>query len=50
MFWGTLHGLLQFKKLEHTALENIPHIDIYQYSVEKLIQTIVWDKPKLRED
>ncbi len=50
MFWGTLHGLLQFKKLEHTALEHTPHRDIYQYSIEKLIQTIVWNKPHSEED
>ncbi|HKL01223.1 MAG TPA: TetR/AcrR family transcriptional regulator [Desulfotignum sp.] len=50
MFWGTLNGLLQFKKLEHTALEHTPHRDIYQYSVKKLLQTIVWNEPKFGED
>ena len=37
MFWGTLHGLIQFKKLEHTALGNQDHRQIYDYSVEQLI-------------
>lgn len=40
MFWGTIHGLIQFKKLEHTTLENENLRLIYKYSVNKLIQTI----------
>ncbi len=40
MFWGTLHGLLHFKKLEHTVLENENHRDLYRYSVNKLIDAI----------
>ena len=40
MFWGTLHGLIQFKKLERTALENKSHKKIYDYSVKKLILCI----------
>ncbi|HCY84566.1 MAG TPA: hypothetical protein DHV36_05460 [Desulfobacteraceae bacterium] len=43
MFWGALYGLLHFRKLEQTTLEGRGHKDIYMYSVEKLIQTIVWD-------
>ncbi|WP_457552502.1 TetR/AcrR family transcriptional regulator [Desulfobacula sp.] len=38
MFWGTIHGLVQFKKLEHTTLQNAVHKEIYDYSVEKMIQ------------
>ncbi len=38
MFWGTIHGLVQFKKLEHTTLQNEAHKDVYDYSVEKMIQ------------
>jgi len=38
MFWGTIHGLVQFKKLEHTTLQNEAHKEIYDYSVEKIIQ------------
>ncbi|MCG8687965.1 MAG: TetR/AcrR family transcriptional regulator [Desulfobacterales bacterium] len=41
MFWGTLHGLFQFKKLEQTALGNQDHKGIYDYSVEKLIRGIL---------
>jgi TetR/AcrR family transcriptional regulator len=40
MFWGALHGLLHFKKLEHTVLENENHMDLYEYSVNKLIDAI----------
>jgi len=40
MFWGTIHGLLQFKKLEQTALGGQNHKEIYQYSVDKLIHSI----------
>ncbi len=43
MYWGTLHGLVQFKKLEHTTLGNQDHLEIYAYSVDKLIQSIVWE-------
>ena len=40
MFWGTLHGLLQFKKLESTILGNQDHTEVYFYSVEQLIRSI----------
>lgn len=43
MYWGTLHGLVQFKKLEQTTLANQDHREIYAYSVDKLIQSIVWE-------
>ena len=37
MFWGTLHGLTQFKKLEDTVLEGDDHGQIFDYAVEQLI-------------
>lgn len=40
LFWGALHGLLQFKKLEKTVLENKTHMDLYDYCVKKLINSI----------
>ncbi len=40
LFWGTMHGLIHFKKLEHTTLQNENHLLIYTYSVNKLIQSI----------
>jgi len=43
MFWGMIHGLVQFKKLEHTTLQNTGHKEIYDYSVDKIIQGILWD-------
>ena len=40
MFWGTLHGLVQFKKLEHTALQNENIQQVYDYSVKTLVQIL----------
>jgi len=40
MFWGTLHGLIHFKKLEKTILENESHERLFDYSVQKLINSI----------
>lgn len=37
MFWGALHGLTQFKKLEETVLEGEDHGRIFNYAVEQLI-------------
>lgn len=41
MFWATIYGLLHFRKLEQTTLGGRGHKDIYMYSVEKLIRTII---------
>jgi AcrR family transcriptional regulator len=41
LFWGTIHGLIHFKKLEHTTLQNENHLLVFQYSVNKLIQSII---------
>lgn len=40
MFWGTLHGLVQFKKLEHTALQNENIQQVYDYSVKTLVHML----------
>jgi len=40
MFWGTLHGLIQFKKLEQTVLQGDSHESVFEYSVENLINGI----------
>lgn len=37
LFFGALHGLIQLKKLERTALGFENHLDIYEYSIKKLI-------------
>ncbi|MCB2147362.1 MAG: TetR/AcrR family transcriptional regulator [Deltaproteobacteria bacterium] len=37
MFWGALHGLTQFKKLEDTVLEGENHQHIFNYAVDQLI-------------
>lgn len=41
LFWGMIHGLIHFKKLEHTTLQNENHLLVFQYSVNKLIQSII---------
>ncbi|BBO68158.1 hypothetical protein DSCA_20880 [Desulfosarcina alkanivorans] len=43
MFWGALHGLTQFKKLENTVLEGENHAHIFEYAVDQLIDGL---KPK----
>ena len=37
MFWGALHGLTQFKKLEETVLAGEDHGHLFHYAVEQLI-------------
>jgi AcrR family transcriptional regulator len=37
MFWGALHGLTQFKKLEDTVLEGENHQHLFNYAVDQLI-------------
>ncbi|MCK5695304.1 MAG: TetR/AcrR family transcriptional regulator [Desulfobacula sp.] len=40
MFWGTLHGLIQFKKFERTIFENESHELLYDYSVKKHVHSL----------
>jgi len=40
MFWGTLHGLIHFKKFERTILGNESHKQLYDYSVQKLVHSL----------
>jgi AcrR family transcriptional regulator len=40
MFWGTLHGLIHFKKFEKTIFGNQNLEEIYEFSVKKLIHSI----------
>ncbi len=37
MFWGALHGLTQFKKLEDTVLQGEAHQHIFEYAVDQLV-------------
>jgi AcrR family transcriptional regulator len=37
MFWGALHGLTQFKKLEETVLDGQDHGQLCAYAIEQLI-------------
>lgn len=38
MFWGALHGLTQFKKLEDTVLEGEEHGRLFGYAVDQLVE------------
>ncbi|MCP4022365.1 MAG: TetR/AcrR family transcriptional regulator [Desulfobacteraceae bacterium] len=40
LFFGSLYGLMQFKKFENTILASQTHKDIYEYSIEKLIKSL----------
>ena len=37
VFWGTIHGLVQFQKLKNTILHGDNHKEIYQYAVDSLV-------------
>jgi len=37
LFWGALHGLTQFKKLENTVLNGENHRDLFGHAVDELI-------------
>jgi AcrR family transcriptional regulator len=37
-FWGTLHGLIQFSKLEKTILRNEKYRDLIEYAVESFLE------------
>ena len=38
LFWGALHGLVQFKKLKQTVLMGQSHQKLFEYAVDQLIQ------------
>lgn len=38
MFWGALHGLIQFRKLQHTVFDGEDPDAIFLYAVERLIK------------
>jgi AcrR family transcriptional regulator len=41
MLWGTMHGLIQFKKMENTVLQGEDHATVYKDSVEHMIQSLI---------
>jgi len=41
MLWGTLHGLIQFKKMKDTVLQGEDHAAVYKDAVEHLVQSLV---------
>jgi len=40
MLWGTMHGLLQFKKMRNTVLQGEDHATVYREAVEHLVQSL----------
>jgi AcrR family transcriptional regulator len=38
--WGTLHGIIQFKKMEDTIFEGETHESLYHFAVESFINAI----------
>ncbi len=40
LFFGTLHGIMQLKKLEKTALAGINYRDVFYFTIDRLIQGI----------
>lgn len=40
MFWGMVHGLIQFKKLESTILSNDNYLEMFEYSVDYFIESL----------
>lgn len=38
LFWGALHGLTQFKKLEDTVLGGEDHRELFSHAVDELIE------------
>ena len=41
MLWGTLHGLIQFKKMKDTVLQGQDHTVLYKESVEHLVRSLL---------
>ena len=39
VFWSSLHGLLQFRKLESTILKGMSFLDIYLYCAEIVLES-----------
>ncbi|MDD9302056.1 MAG: TetR/AcrR family transcriptional regulator [Desulfobacter sp.] len=40
MFWGSINGIIQLQKIEHTIFSGKDHEALYQHTVETLIQSI----------
>lgn len=43
LFFGALNGIMQFKKLERTALVGQDHRDVFDFTVDRLIRGIAAD-------
>lgn len=40
LFWATLHGVIQFKKLQNTILKGVSHQDLYAHAVDEFIDQL----------
>ena len=45
MFWATLNGLIQFKKMKTTLLQGESHKALYTFAVEQFIRGLMIDRP-----
>jgi AcrR family transcriptional regulator len=45
MFWATLNGLIQFKKMKTTLLQGEGHKALYTFAVEQFIRGLMIDRP-----
>jgi len=41
LLWGTLHGLIQFKKMKDTVLQGEDHAVLYKEAVEHLVRSLL---------
>jgi AcrR family transcriptional regulator len=44
--WGTLHGLIQFRKMEKTLLNNETYKSLVEYALDNYLGTLVVEKRK----
>jgi AcrR family transcriptional regulator len=45
LLWGTLHGLMQFKKMKETLLQGEKYKELFQYAVERFIRGLQVSSP-----
>jgi len=43
LLWSSLHGLLQFRKLQDTILSGVDYKDLYRFGVERAIRSLLCD-------
>ncbi|MGD8257257.1 MAG: TetR/AcrR family transcriptional regulator [Desulfobacterales bacterium] len=46
--WATMHGLIQFKKLQNTLLQNDSHQQMVEFAIHQFIENLKSQRNKLR--